>query len=103
MAELFSSQTADNFWYVLLFLFVGAFVGYFVGKMLLQKTIHVFRSCWLLVGDGCGTPVDLTDEGGYATLTDPWLYLFKPGEKQIGRATRLNSSHRCTSRMPSSA
>ena len=32
MAELFSSQTADNFWYVLLFLFVGAFVGYFVGK-----------------------------------------------------------------------
>ena len=32
MAELFSSNTSDNFWYVLLFLFVGAFVGYFVGK-----------------------------------------------------------------------
>ena len=40
MAELFSSQTADNFWYVLLFLFVGAFVGYFVGKMLLQKKLY---------------------------------------------------------------
>ena len=53
MAELFSSQTADNFWYVLLFLFVGAFVGYFVGKMLLQKTIHVFQSGWLGLGACC--------------------------------------------------
>lgn len=53
MAELFSSNTSDNFWYVLLFLFVGAFVGYFVGKMLLQKTIHVFRSGWLGLGACC--------------------------------------------------
>lgn len=49
MAELFSSNTSDNFWYVLLFLFVGAFVGYFVGKMLLHKTIHVFQSGWLVL------------------------------------------------------
>ncbi len=53
MAELFSSQTADNFWYVLLFLFMGAFVGYFTGKMLLQKTFHVFRSGWLGLGACC--------------------------------------------------
>lgn len=53
MAELFSSNTADNFWYVLLFLFVGAFVGYFAGKMLLQKTLHVFRSGWLGLGACC--------------------------------------------------
>ena len=53
MAELFSSNTADNFWYVLLFLFMGAFVGYFAGKMLLQKTIHVFRSGWLGLGACC--------------------------------------------------
>lgn len=53
MAELFSSNTSDNFWYVLLFLFVGAFVGYFVGKMLLQKTIHVFQSGWLGLGACC--------------------------------------------------
>lgn len=53
MAELFSSNTADNFWYVLLFLFVGAFIGYFVGKMLLQKTIHVFRSGWRGLGVCC--------------------------------------------------
>ena len=53
MAELFSSNTSDNFWYVLLFLFVGAFVGYFVEKMLLQKTIHVFRSGWLGLGACC--------------------------------------------------
>lgn len=53
MAELFSSNTSDNFWYVLLFLFVGAFVGYFVGKMLLQKTVHVFRSGWLGLGACC--------------------------------------------------
>ena len=53
MAELFSSNTSDNFWYVLLFLFMGAFVGYFAGKMLLQKTIHVFRSGWLGLGACC--------------------------------------------------
>lgn len=53
MAELFSSNTSDNFWYVLLFLFVGAFVGYFVGKMLLQKTLHVFQSGWLGLGACC--------------------------------------------------
>ena len=53
MAELFSSNTADNFWYVLLFLFMGAFVGYFAGKMLLQKTIHVFCSGWLGLGACC--------------------------------------------------
>ncbi len=53
MAELFSSNTADNFWYVLLFLFMGAFVGYFAGKMLLQKTIHVFQSGWLGLGACC--------------------------------------------------
>ena len=53
MAELFSSNTADNFWYVLLFLFMGAFVGYFAGKMLLHKTIHVFQSGWLGLGACC--------------------------------------------------
>ena len=53
MAELFSSNTADNFWYVLLFLFMGAFLGYFAGKMLLQKTVHVFRSGWLGLGACC--------------------------------------------------
>ena len=46
MAELFADNTADNFWCVLLFLFFGAFVGYFTGKMLLQKTVHVFKTGW---------------------------------------------------------
>ena len=53
MAELFSSNTSDNFWYVLLFSCAGAFVGYFAGKMLLQKTVHVFRSGWLGLGSCC--------------------------------------------------
>lgn len=53
MAELFSSNTSDNFWYVLLFSCAGAFVGYFTGKMLLQKTVHVFRSGWLGLGACC--------------------------------------------------
>ena len=53
MAELFSSNTSDNFWYVLLFSCAGAFLGYFAGKMLLQKTIHVFRSGWLGLGACC--------------------------------------------------
>ena len=46
LVELLSGNAADNFWYVLLFLTVGAFVGYFTGKMLLQKTVFVFRSGW---------------------------------------------------------
>lgn len=53
LAELFADSTADNFWYVLLFLFLGAFVGYFFAKMLLQKTIHVFKSGWLGLGVCC--------------------------------------------------
>ena len=53
MAELFSSNTSDNFWYVLLFSCAGAFVGYFAGKLLLQKTVHVFRSGWLGLGACC--------------------------------------------------
>ena len=53
MAELFSSNTSDNFWYVLLFSCAGAFVGYFAGKMLLQKTVHVFQSGWLGLGACC--------------------------------------------------
>lgn len=53
MAELFSSNTSDNFWYVLLFSCAGAFLGYFTGKMLLHKTIHVFQSGWLGLGACC--------------------------------------------------
>lgn len=48
----------------------------------------------LLVGDGCGTPVDLTDEGGYTALTDPWLYLFEQGQKQTRKITRHDTSWR---------
>ena len=51
--ELLASNTADNFWYVLLFLMIGAFLGYFSGKMLLQKTVHVFRRGWIGFGACC--------------------------------------------------
>lgn len=53
MAELFSSQTADNFWYVLLFLFVGAFVGYFVGKCFCRRR----STCSGLAGWGLASAV----------------------------------------------
>ena len=53
MAELFSSNTSDNFWYVLLFSCAGAFLGYFTGKMLLRNTIHVLQSGWLGLGACC--------------------------------------------------
>lgn len=48
----------------------------------------------LLVGDGCGTPVDLTEEGGYVAQTDPWLYLFEPDEKRTRPITRHGTSWR---------
>lgn len=51
--ELIAGSAADNFWYVLLFLLVGAFIGYFSAQMLLQKTLRVFRSGWLGFGVTC--------------------------------------------------
>lgn len=53
MAELFADNIANNFWYVLPLLFLGAFLGFFSGKMLLQKTVHVFRSGWIGLGSCC--------------------------------------------------
>ncbi len=53
LMELLASNTAGNFWYVLLFLVIGAFLGYFSGKMLLQKTVHVFRRGWIGFGVCC--------------------------------------------------
>lgn len=53
LMELLASNTADNFWYVLLFLMIGAFLGYFPGKMLLQKTVRVFRHGWIGFGVCC--------------------------------------------------
>ena len=53
LMELLASNTADNFWYVLLFLMIGAFLGYFSGRMLLQKTVHVFRHGWIGFGACC--------------------------------------------------
>lgn len=53
LIELVSGNTADHFWYVLLFLFLGAGIGYFGGRMLLQKTVHVFKSGWGGLGLCC--------------------------------------------------
>lgn len=53
MLTLFPSSTSDNFWYVLLFLILGAFIGYFFAQMLLQKTVRVFKSGWLGYGACC--------------------------------------------------
>lgn len=46
IADQISGNAAKNFWYVLLFLLIGACAGYFSGQMLLQKTVHVFRTGW---------------------------------------------------------
>lgn len=53
LMELISGNAADNFWYVLLFLFIGAFIGYYAGQMLLKKTLRVFRTGWLGFGVCC--------------------------------------------------
>lgn len=53
MLTLFPSSTSNNFWYVLLFLILGAFIGYFFAQMLLQKTIRVFKTGWLGYGACC--------------------------------------------------
>lgn len=59
LTELVAGNAAENFWYVLLFLLVGAFIGYFSAQMLLQKTLRVFRSGWLGFGVTCAALVVL--------------------------------------------
>lgn len=51
--QLFPSNAAYSFWAVLVFLFLGAAVGYFFARMMLNKTIHVFRHGWLGLGVCC--------------------------------------------------
>ena len=53
MLTLFPSGTSNNFWYVLLFLILGAFIGYFFAQMLLQKTVRVFKTGWIGYGACC--------------------------------------------------
>jgi oligogalacturonide lyase len=40
----------------------------------------------LIVGDGCGTPIDVADTGGYAIEADPFLHLF---DMKAGTERRL--------------
>lgn len=51
-ASLFGSE---GFRRALLFLILGAFLGYFIAQMLLQKTVAVFRGAktWLRFGAVC--------------------------------------------------
>lgn len=44
---------ASNFWLIMLFLIVGAFIGYFCAQMMLKKTVRVFSSGWLGLGACC--------------------------------------------------
>ncbi|MFJ1208583.1 oligogalacturonate lyase family protein [Burkholderia pyrrocinia] len=44
----------------------------------------------LLVGDGCGTPVDVNDVGAHEIDNDPYLYLFEP---TTGTTKRIAAHH----------
>lgn len=48
----------------------------------------------LLVGDGCGTPVDVSDVGGHTIENDPYLYLFEPATRVTKRIAAHHTSWR---------
>ena len=52
--EMISGRAArSNFILVMLFLFIGAFIGFFAAQMLLKKTVHVFKTGWVGLGVCC--------------------------------------------------
>ncbi|SJL84278.1 oligogalacturonate lyase family protein [Vibrio palustris] len=46
----------------------------------------------LMVGDGCGTPVDVEDESNYHIDNDPFLYIMDTKKQQAIRLAKHNSS-----------
>ena len=48
----------------------------------------------LFIGDGSGSPADVTDSDGYSIENDPWLYIMRPADKAIIRLVKHNSSWR---------
>ena len=48
----------------------------------------------LLVGDGCGTPVDVSDVGAHTIEDDPFLYLFEPATRVTKRIAAHHTSWR---------
>ena len=46
----------------------------------------------LLVGDGCGTPVDVADVASHTTISDPYLYVFDVREGSWRKLARHDSS-----------
>lgn len=89
-----------------------AYVSYFKGKSerkicktnpdtLENETIMAMPPCShlmsnydgsLMVGDGCGTPVDVTDNANYSIQNDPFLYVFNTQTKQYAKLAKHNSS-----------
>lgn len=53
MEMISGSAVSSNFILVMLFLFIGAFIGFFAAQMLLKKTVHVFKTGWLGLGVCC--------------------------------------------------
>lgn len=46
----------------------------------------------LFVGDGSGSPVDVSDTSGYTIQNDPWLYILRPLDNKTVRLVKHNSS-----------
>ena len=53
METISGSAARSNFILVMLFLFLGAFIGFFAAQMMLKKTIHVFKTGWVGLGVCC--------------------------------------------------
>lgn len=53
MEMISGSAARSSFILVMLFLFIGAFIGFFAAQMLLKKTVHVFKTGWLGLGVCC--------------------------------------------------
>ena len=77
-------QSAKSFTFLVLFMLIGAFIGYFASEMMMQKTLRVFGAKWLGFGLSCAVIAVLM----FCMRCDVFGY-----EKYVPEADEVQSIH----------
>lgn len=78
------SQSIKSFVFMVFFMLVGAFIGYFASEMMMQKTLRVFGAKWLGFGLSCAVIAVLM----FCLRCDVFGY-----EKYVPEASEIKSVH----------